>query len=90
MKEDVLRTPAPVTVPGPHPIYDEIEVVQGPLPEDSPPSSPETPAKPGDGENSMEEDDPPHLEQDNSPLSQMEDVTMGDNPSDDGSQMQVD
>ena len=87
MKED--NHPISVTVPEPQAICDEIEVTDGP-PEDSPPSSPETPAKLGDGESSMEEDEPPHREQDNSPLLQMEDVEMDDKAPDDGSRMQLD
>ena len=56
-------------------------LAHGSPPEDSLPSSPATPAKPGDGENSMEEDDPPHLNEDNShaPLLQIEDVKTDDN-----------
>jgi len=52
--------------------------------EDSPLSSPETPARTGDGENSMEEDELPHLDR---PRLVMED---DDNPPDDGSRMQLD
>ena len=85
-KEDEF-TPAPV-VPEARPIYDKIEVVRGVPPEDSPPGSPETPVKVGDGENSMEEDDPPHLDEGDTPILQMEDVQMDD--SDDGSRMQLD
>jgi len=43
-------------------------VAQGHPPTESPPTSPETPAKLIDGEISMEEDDPPRLDEDNSPL----------------------
>jgi len=86
-KED---SPAAVTDPKPGPVYDEIEVALGPPPEDSPLSSPETPVKHGEGENSMDEDDPPRLNEDNSRLLPMEDVKNEDDPCDDGSRMQLD
>jgi len=75
-------------VPEPHRIYDEIRVTQGPPSEDFPLedslSSPETPARTGDGENSMEEDELPRLDE---PPLRMED---DDNAPDDGSRMQLD
>jgi len=86
-KEDSV--PA-VAVPESRPIYDEIEVALGPPADDSPLSSPETPVKHGDGENSMDEDDPPRLNEDSSPLLPMEDVKNEDDPSDEGSRMQLD
>ena len=88
--EDHRPTPMPVTVPKPRPIYDEIEVAQGPPPMDSPLSSPETPAKLGEGENSMDEDDPPRVNEDGSTFLPMADVKLDDGPSDDGCRMQLD
>ena len=87
MKKEELFTPT-AAIPEVRPIYDKIEVVPEPPLEESPPGSPETPVKPGDGENSMEEDDPPDLDQRNSSILQMEDVQM-DDPND-GSRMQLD
>ena len=63
-KEDSL---AAITVPKSGPTYDEIEVALEPPRDDSPLSSPETPVKHGDGEDSMDEDPPP-LNEDNSPF----------------------
>ena len=88
-KEDDHPGPALRTVPESHSIYDEIEVAQGPpseesQPENSPLSSPETPTRTGDGENSMEEDELPPLDE---PLLVMED---DDTPPDDDSRMQLD
>ena len=87
MKEDDHLTPAPVTVSECLPIYDEIEVACSPPLEDSHPNSVETSVRLRDGENSMEEDDIPSLNDHNS---LMEDIKMDNNPPDDGSRMQVD
>jgi len=86
--EDDHITPMLVTVPKPRPIYDEIQVAHGPPPQDSPLSSPETLGKLGEGENSMDEDDPPCAIDDGSGLLPMEDVKL--DPADDGSRMQLD
>jgi len=86
MKKDDSHPTSPVaaSVSETCPIYDEIEVAP---PDHSPPSSPETPATLGDVENSMEEDDPPRLDEKTAHLP-MEDVKT-DGP-DDGSRMQLD
>jgi len=84
-KEDIYAAAVAVTAPDPRPMYDEIEVAP---PDDSPPSSPERPVTLGDVENSMEEDDPPRLDEENSSRLPMEDVKT--DAFDDDSQMQLD
>lgn len=57
---DNLRLP-PVPVLDPRPIYEQIEVAEGPLPQGSPLTLYSPPESPARGEGSLDEDDPPIL-----------------------------